>query len=60
MKCCGKEMYDNINNFHCAVCGRRIYKNVLEICPICKNSLYINTDNIHCVKCGYRKNIYNE
>lgn len=58
MKCCGKEMYDNKNDFHCAVCGRRVYKKkVIEICPICKNSLYTNRDNIHCAKCGYRKYI---
>lgn len=56
MKCCGKYMYDNGNNYHCNICGRRIYKRQKpKICPRCKSSLYDNGNNVHCAKCGYRK-----
>ena len=56
MQCCGKDMYDNGNNYHCAVCGNRIYKTTKPVtCPVCKSKLYDNGDNVHCAKCEYRK-----
>lgn len=58
MKCCGKEMFDNRDNYHCNICGKRIYKQRKpSICPKCKSSLNLfdNGDNVHCLKCGYRK-----
>lgn len=59
MKCCGKEMFDNINNFHCNICGKRIFKKKKRtICPKCKSGLYDNGNNVHCVKCGYREFIH--
>lgn len=51
MKCCGKEMFNNTNNYRCRTCGKKIYK----ICPVCKNKLSINSNNVHCEKCNYRK-----
>ena len=59
MKCCGKEMFDNINNFHCNICGKRIFKKKKRIiCPKCKSGLYDNGNNVHCAKCGYREFIH--
>ena len=55
MKCCGSEMYRNLNNYHCPKCGKRIYYPTK--CPKCHNALFINNDNVHCAKCGYRKYI---
>ena len=56
MKCCGKEMYNNKNDYHCSVCGKRIFKGVIPSkCPVCNSQLYNNKTNVHCEKCGYRK-----
>ena len=54
MECCGKEMYDNKDNYHCNICGKRIYKKP-QACPYCKTTLYDNGNNVHCAKCGFRK-----
>ena len=58
MKCCGKVMYDNGDNYRCGVCGKRIkiIKKV-DTCPYCSAQLYDNGDNVHCAKCGYRRRI---
>ncbi len=58
MECCGKKMYDNGDNFHCNICGKRIYKKKRSICPKCKSGLNDNGNNVHCAKCGYREFIY--
>lgn len=58
MQCCGKKMFENVDNFHCNICGKRVYKSREAItgkCPICKSDLYINANKVHCAKCGYRK-----
>ena len=58
MKCCGKEMYDNGDNFRCGKCGKRIYKPkavASKICPRCGRPVYVNDDNIHCSNCDYRE-----
>ncbi len=56
MKCCGKEMYNNEDNYHCNICGKRVYKlKKPKICPECGTVLYDNGDNMHCAKCGFRK-----
>lgn len=41
MKCCGKEMYDNGDNYHCSDCNKRIYKKDLKICPICRKEVFL-------------------
>ena len=60
MMCCGMKMYDNPDNYHCAICGKRVYKKkVPKICPIC-NKKYLGfpaisrKDNVTkiCPKCG--------
>ncbi len=56
MICCGKEMYDNGNNYHCSICGNRIYKSIKPTkCPRCHSRIYNNGNNVHCAKCGYIK-----
>lgn len=52
MKCCGKEMYQNVgeNNYHCSKCGKRIP----ILCPTCKARMYDNGNNVHCPKGHYR------
>jgi len=58
MKCCGREVYDNGDNYRCGVCGKRkpkINPEASRKCPECKNMLYMNFNNMHCGKCGYRR-----
>ena len=55
MKCCGKEMYDNGDNYHCSECNKRIYKKDLKICPQCGKEVFFNGNNVHCPNCGNRK-----
>lgn len=56
MKCCGKEMYDNGNNFRCGICERRYVKIHKSLrCPVCNQRMYDNGNNLHCGKCDYRK-----
>lgn len=43
MKCCEKEMHNNEDNYHCNICGKRVYRlKKPKICPECGTVLYDN------------------